>query len=154
MDCYNQYYTHPAGMVGLDTSVFDEKFQAKNPPYGIPGINTYGAYPLFYIKFVRDGSLFTPEEAVQKTATMPARVHNLEGRGVLTEGSYADIVLMDLPNLKVLGDELEPRRLLGDELEPRRYPKGIEYVFVNGVAVVEQAEHTGARPGRVLKRTG
>jgi len=144
MDCYNQYYTHPAGMVGLDTSVFDDKFQAKNPPYDIPGINTYGAYPLFYIKFVRDGSLFTMEEAVQKTATMPARVHNLEGRGVLTEGSYADIVLMDLPNLKVLGDELEPRR----------YPKGIEYVFVNGVAVVEQAEHTGARPGRVLLRTG
>jgi len=141
--CYNQYYTHPAGMVGLDTSVFDDKYQAKNPPYSIPGINTYGAYPLFYIRYVRDGGLFTLDEAVQKTATTAARVHNLDGRGVLREGGYADIVLMDLPNLKVLGDELEPRR----------YPKGIEYVFVNGVAVVEKGEHTGARPGRVLKRT-
>ncbi len=140
--CYNLYYTHPAGMVGLDTSVFDDKYQAKNPPYTIPGINTFSAYPLFYIKHVRDGSLFTLEEAVQKTSTMPARVHNLEGRGVITEGSYADIVLMDLPNLKVLGDELEPRR----------YPEGIEYVFINGIPVVELAEHTGARPGRVLKR--
>lgn len=143
-ECYNQYYTHPAGMVGLDTSVFDDKIQAKNPPYSIPGINTYSAYPIFYIRFVRDGSIFTLEEAVQKTATMPARVHNLNGRGILREGGYADIVLMDLPDLKVLGDLLEPRR----------YPKGIEYVFVNGVAVVEKGEHTDARPGRVLKRTG
>ena len=144
MGCYNQYYTHPAGMVGLDTSVVDDKFQGKNPPYSIPGINTFSAYPMFYIKYVRDGDLFTLAEAVQKTATMPARVHNLEGRGVLSRGSYADIVLMDLPNLKVLGDELEPRR----------YPKGIEYVFVNGVAVVKNGEHTGAKPGRVLRRTG
>jgi len=141
--CYDQYYTHPSGMVGLDTSVFDDKYQAKNPPYTIPGINTFSAYPLFYMKYVRDGSLFTLEEAVQKTATMPARVHNLKGRGVITEGCYADIVLMDLSNLKVLGDELEPRR----------YPKGIEHVFVNGVLVVEHSEHTGARSGRVLKRT-
>lgn len=48
----------------------------------------------------------------------------MESRGVLREGKCADTVLMDLPNLKVLGDGLEPRR----------YPKVIEYVFVNGVA--------------------
>lgn len=141
--CYNQFYTHQAGMVGLDTSVYDNKYQATNPPYGIPMINAYSAYPLFYVKFVRDNQILTLNEAVQKTATMPARVHNLEGRGVISEGNYADIVLMDLPNLKVLGDELEPRR----------YPKGIEHVFVNGVAVVQEGKHTGATPGRVLKRT-
>ena len=90
-----------------------------------------------------DHHLFTLEEAVQKTATMPARVHNLDGRGVLTEGGYADIVIMDLPNLKVVGSELEPRK----------YPKGIEYVFVNGVSVVEKGKHTGSKPGKVLKRT-
>ncbi|MFQ6054016.1 MAG: amidohydrolase family protein, partial [Candidatus Bathyarchaeia archaeon] len=134
--CYNRYYTLPSGMVGLDTSVFDDKYQAKNPPYTIPGINTYSAYPIFYIKYVRDGDLFTLEEAVEKTSTMPARVHKLEGRGVLQEGSYADIVLMDIPNLKVLGDELEPRR----------YPEGIRYVFLNGVPVVKEGEHTDNRP--------
>ena len=140
--CYNQYYTHPAGMVGLDVSVFDDKIQNKNPPYSMPPINTYSAYPLFYIKFVREGDLFTLNEAVQKTATMAARVHNMEGRGILQEGSYADIVLIDLPNLD----------LLGNELEPRKYPKGIEYVFVNGTTVVEKGKHTGARPGKVLRR--
>ena len=72
---------------------------------------------------------------------MPARVHNLDGREILSKGSYADIVLMDQTKLKVLSDEVEPRR----------YPKGIEYVFVNGVAVVEKGKHSKAKPGKVLK---
>jgi len=38
-------------------------------------------------------------------------------------------------------------------VEPRRYPQGIEYVFVNGNMVVDKGKHTGARPGKVLKRT-
>jgi N-acyl-D-amino-acid deacylase len=50
---------------------------------------------------------------------------------------------MDLPKVKVLSTELEPRR----------YPEGIEYVFVNGISIVEKGKHTGARPGRVLKKT-
>ncbi len=139
---YLQYWTHPRGMVGLDTSVFDKEHQDKNPPYSIPGINPFNAFPMFFVKYVRDGDLFTLEEAVQKTSTMAARVHNLEGRGVLKEGGCADIVLMNIKKLKILSTELEPRK----------HPKGIEYVFVNGEAVVEKGKHTGARPGRVLKR--
>lgn len=141
-DCYLQYWTHPKGMVGLDTSVFDDKWEMKSPPYSFPGMNTFNAYPLFIIKYVRDGDVFTLEEAVQKTATMPARVHNLQGRGVIQEGGYADIVLIDIPRLKILSTELETRR----------YPEGIIHVFVNGQAVVEGGKHTGARTGRVLKR--
>ena len=129
-------------MVGLDTSLYDDQFQGKNPPYTIPGINTFSAYPLFFIRYVGKGRALTLEEAVQKTATMPARVHNLQDRGVIQEGSYADIVLMNMPNLEILGDELEPRR----------YRKGVEYVFVNGRAVVEKGSHTGEKPGRVLTR--
>ena len=137
-----QYYTHPAGMLGLDTWSFDENYQQKNPPYGMRGINTFSAYPLFFIKYVRDGGIMALEEAVQKTSTMPARVHNLEGRGVIEEGAHADIVLMDIPKLEVLGTELEPRR----------YPKGIKHVFVNGTAVVENERHTGTTSGQVLTR--
>jgi len=143
MESYNQYYTHPRGMVGLDTSVTDLDFRPKNPPYRGAQVNTFSAYPLFYIEYVRDGSVFSIEEAIQKTSTMPARVHNLEGRGFVKERAYADIVLMDLPNLKVLGDVVEPYR----------YPEGIEYVLVNGEVVVRNGDHTGARPGRVLRRT-
>lgn len=90
-----------------------------------------------------NGNLFTYDQAIQKTGGTAAQIHNLEGRGTLQESAYADIVLMDVPNLKVLGTELEPRR----------YPQGIEHVFVNGVPVVENGSHTLARPGRVLKRS-
>jgi N-acyl-D-aspartate/D-glutamate deacylase len=137
-----QYWTHPRGMVGLDTSVFDTEYQGKNPPYSIPGINPFSAFPMFFVKYTRDGTVFTIEEAVQKTSTMAARVHNLEGRGVLEEGGYADIVLMDMPKLKILSTEIEPRK----------HPEGVEYVFVNGTLAVENGKYTGERAGRVLKR--
>jgi len=140
---HNLFFTHPAGCVSLDTWALDDKYESPKPPYTRRGINSYSAYPLFYITYVRDDDLLNLDEAVQKTARTAARVHHLEGRGVLQEGSYADIVLMDMPTLKILGDELEPRR----------YPRGIEYVFVNGVLVVEKGNNTGERPGRVLKRT-
>jgi len=139
---YLQYYTNSKGMVGLDTSVFDKDWEMSAPPYTFPGLNTFSAFPMFITKYVRDSGLFTMEEAVQKTSTMAARVHNLKGRGVIKEGAYADIVLLDVPNIKILGDEIETRR----------HPEGVECVFVNGVAVVEKGRHTGERPGRVLKR--
>jgi N-acyl-D-aspartate/D-glutamate deacylase len=139
---YLQYWTHPRGMMGLDTSVFDKDYQGKSPPYNIPGINPFSAFPMFYIKYVRDGDVFTMEEAVQKTATMAARVHNLNGRGVLKQRSYADIVLMDLPNLKILSTEIEPRQ----------HPEGIDYVVVNGTIAVDKGKYTGERAGRVLTR--
>ncbi|MFC1804148.1 amidohydrolase family protein [Thermoproteota archaeon] len=139
---YLQYWIHPRGMVGLDTSVFDKDYQGKNPPYSIPGINPFSAFPLFFLKYVRDGGVFTMEEAVQKTSTMAARVHNLQGRGVLREGAYADIVLMDLPNM----------RILSTEIEPRKHPEGIDYVIVNGTLAVDKGSYTQERAGRVLTR--
>ena len=139
---YVQYYTHPTGMVGLDTMVCDDKFEPKNPPWMLPGINAFAAFPIFYDRFVNREKVFTLEEAVQKTSAMAARVHNLEGRGTIGKGSYADIVLMDLPHIKVAANEIETRR----------HPEGVEYVLVNGVLVVEKGKHTGATPGRVLKR--
>ncbi|TRO62874.1 hypothetical protein E2P71_00030, partial [Candidatus Bathyarchaeota archaeon] len=123
---YDQYYTHPKGMIGLDTNLSDEKYERKSPPYGIPGINSFAAYPIFYNMYVKEKKIFTLEEAVQKTSVMAARVHNLKGRGTLIVGGYADIVLMDLPNLKVTANEVEPRK----------HPEGIKYVFVNGEPVV------------------
>jgi N-acyl-D-amino-acid deacylase len=139
---YYPYYTHPSGMVGLDVFTWDDGYQLKYPPYSIGGINAFSAFPLVLNHFVRDEKVFTLEEVVQKTSTMAARVHNLEGRGVIGLGSYADIVLIDLPNLKVMSTELEPRR----------HPDGIKHVLVNGVPVVENGKHTGETPGRILRR--
>jgi N-acyl-D-amino-acid deacylase len=130
-------------MVGLDTSVFDYEWEMKNPPYSIPGINTFSAFPMFFINYVRESNIFTMEEAVQKTSTLAARVHNIPGRGVLTEGAYADILLMDLQGLKINSTEMEPRK----------HPEGIKLVLVNGEPVVEDGVHKGTKPGRVLTRS-
>jgi len=136
-------YSNPLSSVGLDVSLYDDKYQPKNPPYRIPGILTYSGFPLF-VKTVLENGILTLEETVQKTSVMTAKAHNLKGRGILSEGYYADIVLLDLPNIKVLGDELESRT----------YPEGVEYVFVNGVVAKENGKHTGSRPGKIIKRMG
>jgi N-acyl-D-amino-acid deacylase len=128
--------------VGLDTSVDDYKHEQKAAPWGVPGISQYSAYVGFFDKFVKRQKALILEEAVYKTSTLVAKRHNLKGRGIIAEGSYADIVLIDFENLMVTGTPLEPRR----------QPRGVEYVFVNGVAVVKNAKHTGATPGRVLRR--
>lgn len=136
------FYQHPVSSVGLDISVDDYKHESKVPPWPTPRINTYSAYVGFFDKFVKKQKALTLEQAVYKTSTYVAERHNLKDRGVIREGSYADIVLLAFTNLKVTGTPLEPRR----------QPEGVEYVFVNGVAVVKEAKHTGATPGRVLKR--
>lgn len=140
-DSRNLLYTHQSGMVGLDVWTFDDQF--KSSIQGIPGSMHYAGFPMVFTTLVRDKQVLTVEEAAQKTSTMAARVYSLKDRGVLKEGSYADIVLMDLQNLKVLGDRFEPRK----------YPEGIEYVFVNGVPVVNKGEHTNKRPGKVLRKS-
>jgi len=136
------FFKHPAGMVGVDIAIFDDKREMKTPPYSIPGINTYSAYPSFISRYVREMKIFTIEEAARKVSSLPAKAYNLRGRGFIKEGYYADITIIDMEKLKVNGDVIEPRR----------YPSGIEYVIINGEIVVEKGKHTGRMPGRVLKR--
>jgi len=139
---YKTFYEHPLSAVGLDTGVVDYKWERQTPPWSTPGITQYSAFVGFVDKYVNRLKVFTLEQAVQKTSTQAAINYRLKGRGVIKEGSYADIVLMDLPNLKVMGTPLDSRR----------QPRGIEYVFVNGVAIVDKSKHTNKTPGRVLKR--
>jgi len=136
------FYQHPVASVGLDISATDYAHEEKIPPWSIPGISTFSAYVGFYDKFVKRQKALSLEEAVYKTSAYVAERHKLKGRGMIREGYFADIVLMNLENLKIMGTPLQPRIP----------PKGIEYVFVNGVPVVRNTEHTGAVPGRVLRR--
>ncbi|HZV27276.1 MAG TPA: amidohydrolase family protein [Acidothermaceae bacterium] len=82
------------------------------------------------------------EEAIRKMTSMPARHFGLSDRGELRPGMAADLVVLDLERLDD-GSTLE---------QPLAYARGIDEVFVNGVAVVSGNEHTGARPGRHLAR--
>lgn len=135
-------FQHRVGSLSLDQSVYDKNYEQERPPYRRPGINAFNAFPGFINKMVKEIKVFTLEEAIYKMSTAAAEHHNLEGLGKIIPGSHADITIFDYAKLEVMGTPVEPRQ----------HPKGIEYVFVNGVAVVEKGEHTGATPGRIVKR--
>ncbi len=100
----------------------------------------YGTFPRIIARYVRETGTLTLENAVRRMTSLPAAKLHIEGRGLLKEGCYADIVLFDL-------DTIEDTATYED---PHRYPKGIPYVIVNGQLVIDQGEHTGARPGRII----
>jgi len=138
-----QFFKHRLGTAGLDVGIMDDKdVMHRNPPYATPLPDTFSGYPKFYMRYVRDSNFLTIEEAVQKTATIPAKTFRLTDRGTLLPGAYADIVLMDMERLDHTGyPELTTT-----------YPKGIPYVLVNGEIVVNKGVHTGSRPGAILTR--
>ena len=95
-------------------------------------------------KFSRDEGLFPLEEAVRRLSALPAKNLNLEKRGLLQPGYFADVVIFDPDKAK---DNATFQ-------EPHQYAEGMEHVFVNGVHVLKDSEHTGATPGRFVKGPG
>jgi N-acyl-D-amino-acid deacylase len=136
------FIKNPRFSVCLDSSVFDHTYQQKLPPYNLVKEGTFDGFISFLIRNVFDEKFITFEEAVKKLSTNAAKAYKLEGLGSLKPGYHADIVLLDVPNLKIMSDNLEPRRS----------PSGVEYVFVNGKKVVVKGKHTGAKAGKVLKK--
>lgn len=107
------------------------------------------AYPLhfmgmahFLTHHVRRNRTLSLEEAIRKMTSMPATHFGLRDRGLLRQGSYADVVVLDFARLDTVATVEDPLQ----------YVKGVEHVFVNGVPVVFRGEHTQARPGRTLRR--
>ncbi len=136
-----EFIKYPYCMIGLDTYTFDTKWSMKLPPYYVPHPNTYGGMPRYIRKYVREMKVLPLEEAIRRITSLPAKVFKIKNRGIIKVGAYADIVIFDY---KTISDVEDP-------IDPRRYPKGIHYVIVNGVIVVEKGKHTGTKPGKVLK---
>jgi N-acyl-D-amino-acid deacylase len=109
---------------------------------GRPHPRFYGTFPRVLGHYARDLGLLSLPEAVRKMTGAPARVLGLAERGLLREGYWADITMFD------------PATIIDRATydDPHRYPRGIPTVVVNGVVVVDSGEHTGALPGRVLRR--
>ncbi|CAN5599906.1 D-aminoacylase [soil metagenome] len=126
------FLRHPHGMIGTDSTFIGAK----------PSPRTYGSYPRVLGEFVRDEHVLGLEEAVRRMTAAPADRLGLRDRGRLANGLKADVVVFDPATV----------RSNASYEEPRRYPDGIDWVIVNGVPVVERGEHTGALPGRVLRR--
>ena len=93
-------------------------------------------------KYVREEGLLTLEEAIHKMTAMPASRMNLDSRGVLAEGSIADINIFD-PQTVTDND---------DWANPHQYASGFSHVIVGGEFVIDDGARTGAFPGKVLKR--
>ena len=124
--------SHPTTMIGSDGLAMGSK----------PHPRLYGCFPRVLGRYARDLGLLKIEEAIHRMTGMPADKFRLTGRGVVRAGAFADLVVFD------------PAAIIDTATydDPRRYPKGIVHVFVNGTAVVSDGKHSGARPGRALRR--
>jgi N-acyl-D-aspartate/D-glutamate deacylase len=110
---------------------------------GMPHPRFYGTFPRIIGRYVQDEHLLPLETAIGKMTGGPARALRLRDRGLLKEGWRADVAIFDPQDF----------RDRATYAEPHRYPSGARTtVVVNGVVVVDGAAHTGALPGRVLRR--
>lgn len=105
---------------------------------------TYGTFARLLGKYVREENIISLEEAIYRLTGLPAENLKLKKRGRLEPGYYADIVIFDPDSI---ADKATFR-------EPHQYAVGVRDVFVNGVQVLRNGEHTGAMPGRVVRGPG
>ncbi len=115
---------------------------------------TAGRYPTETIcKIVRDNGMLSLEEAHWRLSALPAQVAGFTGRGTLTLGAPADIVVYDYENLKVLPDEIA-HDLPGNEWRRIQRASGYRYVLVNGEVTIRDDQQTETYSGRLLRHGG
>lgn len=109
-----------------------------------PHPRAYGNVARLLGRYVRDEKIIPLEEAVRRLTWMPARNLRIASRGALTPGYFADVAIFD------------PAAIIDHATfeKPHQYSTGMVHVFVNGVRVVKDGKHTGAKPGRVVRGPG
>ena len=119
--------------------------EASQAPEGVflksnPHPRAYGNFARVLGKYARDENVIPLAEAVRRLSGLPATNLGLDHRGFLKEGMFADVVVFDQATIS--------DRATFDK--PHQYAVGVKHVFVNGVQVLKDGEHTGAKPGRAL----
>lgn len=109
-----------------------------------PHPRAYGNFARILGVYVRDLGLVTLEDAIHRLTTLPATNLKLKRRGALKPTYFADVVVFDPA-------EIADRATFAD---PHQYSVGMKHVFVNGEQVLKDGEHTGAKPGRVVRGPG
>ena len=109
-----------------------------------PHPRAYGTFARVLGKYVRDEKIIPLEEAIRRMTSLPAGNLKIGKHGMLKEGYFADVVIFD------------PEKVQDHATfeKPHQYSTGVAHVFVNGVQVLRDGEHTGARPGRVVRGPG
>ncbi len=129
---------HPAVMIGTDG--FGLPF--KGPlAIGKPHPRCFGTYPRLFGRYVREQKVLSLEEAVWKATGLPAQKLRWQERGLVKAGQAADLVVFDAD---IIADTATYQ-------EPYQVPIGIRHVLVNGESVIRDGEHTGQRPGVILR---
>ncbi len=111
---------------------------------GLAHPRSYGNYPRILGKYVRDEQVMPLEEAIRKMTSAVATRLSIADRGMLRAGFYADVVVFDPATV---ADRATYER-------PHQVSVGIRHVFVNGIEVVQDGVHTGAKPGRIVRGLG
>ena len=121
-------------------SLAPEGFFLKSNPHP----RAYGNFARLLGKYVREERVLALPEAIRRLTSLPATNLSIERRGLLAPGYYADVVLFD------------PATITDNATfeKPHQYATGVSDVFVNGVQVLRGGEHTGAKPGRVVRGPG
>ena len=129
---------HPATMIASDAFPGEPEF-GRDAPHP----RAYGTFARVLGVYVRERKVLSLEGAVRKMSSFPATRMRLTDRGVLREGMKADIAIFDP---KTVSDRATFE-------QPHQYAVGVRYVLVNGEVVLADGAMTGARPGRVLRRS-
>ena len=119
--------------------------EASQAPEGVflksnPHPRAYGNFARVLGKYVRDEKVIPMTEAIRRLSGLPATNLGVDHRGFIKEGMFADVVLFDPATI---ADRATFEK-------PHQYAVGVKHVFVNGVQVLRDGEHTGAKPGRAL----
>lgn len=104
----------------------------------------YGNFSRLLGKYVRDEKVIPMEEAIYKLTALPAANLKIKKRGSITPGNFADLAIFDAAKIQ---DHATFEK-------PHQYSTGMMHVFVNGTQVLKEGEHTGAKPGRVVRGPG
>jgi N-acyl-D-amino-acid deacylase len=127
----------PFTMIASDAGVLE-------PGQGVPHPRGYGNNARVLGRYVREKALLSWEDAIRKMTSLPAQVFGFWDRGVIRPGMAADVVLFD-------PERVRDRATFEN---PHQYAEGIRHVLVNGILVIHEGQHTGARPGRILYGPG
>ena len=109
-----------------------------------PHPRAYGTFPRLLRKYVREDRLLSLEDAIRKMSALPAQKMRLADRGVLKAGMWADVVVFDAEKIADVATFAQPNQL----------SVGMDYVLVNGVAVIAAGKATNALPGKILRGPG
>lgn len=136
----NLALVQPWCSIGSDGSAYATSGRLRR---GNPHPRNFGTFPRVLGVYVRERGLLRLEDAIRKMTSLNAAKVGLRDRGVLRAGQFADVTVFD------------PKRVIdrATYTQPFQYSEGIEYVIVNGQLVFDQGRHTGARPGRAIRRS-